>query len=124
MAENSDIRMNQATTATDVNYYYGELDNNLVKVSRNNLLTSHRSMLAYNGDLNDLVLTGGLYNIYKLSANCTNVPINANGAVCLVISYDGWVVHQVFLGGSGRLWGRTCFGKDNWEVWRPGGIVV
>ena len=124
MAENLDIKMNQAATATDAEFYYGEVGQNLVRVDKNSLAMGAKSMPTYSGDLNELTLDSGLYNIYKLKSSCTNSPINANGAICIVISYDGWVVHQVFLGGSGRLWSRTCFGLTNWEVWRPGGVVV
>ena len=120
----ADNKMNQFPTATDANYIYAEtVDGNQIRID----VTSLRAVLfktpTYQGDLNGLILAGARYEIYKLTALCTNVPTSGNGAFCLVISYDGWVIHQVFIGGSGRMWCRTCFGTDKWEDWRVGGKV-
>lgn len=120
----ADIKMNQASQATDVAYGYAEAsDGSLVKINIANLRTALFKTPTYQGDLDKLILAGARYEIYKLTSACTNVPISGNGAVCLVISYDGWVIHQVIIGGSGRVWCRTCFGTDNWEPWRAGGTI-
>ena len=118
MASTADIRMNQATVASDGSYVYAEAaDGSLVKISKASLLKSVKEMPLYDGNLNNLTAANGSCNVYKLSTNCTNTPIDGNGAVCLVFAYDNWVYYQIFIGMDGKVRFRMCQGTSNWTGW-------
>lgn len=115
----ADKQMNQFNTGSSATYVYAEAaDGSQVRINIENLRASLFTMKTYSGDLNSIILGPAKYEVYKLNSECTNVPYDGNGSICIVFSYDGWVIHQVYIGGSGQMWCRTCFGPSKWQAWR------
>ena len=127
MASTADIRMNQATVASDGSYVYAEAaDGSLVKIAKTDLvemiktllpnLLFYKRTLGINDDLNTL-RESGIYDIYPEAGDAGNIPfIAARGYIISV--YRSNCTLQLFFGGNaGGAYFRVRINDEAWPSW-------